>query len=1659
MDGLDGLSEPPVVEEVTSGVQIQEAPLQENYESPHEDEIQEGSSPVNNETDSNSNSNSKNTEEESDESYEDSLLLGDRILIESRRYGRTLGMIYFIDESLIRVLPDGVSDRLYDFPIEDGVPDPELGVTTIEVEEGPRLPFVDLVGLRSGSTIDTFQGDGTPIGIFTIKNVDVSSDSAIVVDENEDETLLEFNFRGIPRDSPFDVLRIAPEAAVEVKEEEKEGESEEEKEEKEGEEEDDFLELGFIELPVIQQIIEIARKDRIYPDASQKGDLLADLLSMLDRSTQKNPQVIKYLRSVVEMFHTLKLQSSDKKLSFETLSDILDNRNVPLARPVLTTKRVLILNYFDDYTKEDKETDQIIMKLYDPTFKNLNKYIETYGGLQNTEVTDVGISTWHRYLNGFFNDFPLGDVYKGSSYSFPSDGEYLRQEVPPTRIEGISHIGFGRDNLNSDTNVGDVSFSLRRGLGPTFVKKGLTETRIVSPGDSADSKYHILFPLTVASSLGATRSGSLLKDILRSHAVHQSLKDIFNSVGNPSDEPSSQNILLLRAEDATLANIQLTDYLNVVLKSLTPRGVGDLLVLLNDLGMLNKEFTVEQQEVINNRVKEVVLLLRGLIRSLRSQTETPTPNSESFSGQTYYNTMKELISEQPILAELYNELRQRTPGYATTDLGILGMLLVYAQDYAMAVLGRNATSIQKERIRATRDMFRQTLLKAQKARVNELEKGAPPEVNPCPHVKALSQVRRISDDSERLALLTKFIDRYQGGREDNWLTCIVCDQHLICQHELLQIQQYLHSREFDSLQKQIVLHFAGGTFGAKNICRNCGIPIGDIEFDRNIEFDDEGRPLNGRGVIVDQDAIEEENIEQQLGAPVGNEPEITFETPEKTMIYQTTRELCDRIGVFVDSAGYKNIVNRVNVQLLSFPSRARYEAAQKGRAKGSAVIDYDVYLNRFLIGLIGGCLLVEIQSKIPDYVVRYTVPGCRPGFDGFPLYPNADPASPNDSVGIHYIACAINGISKQSGPFFLTGWQKERSDEKRQGYIVKAIISSLQTFIVNDPVIQGLLEKKRDYQKEVFGKQADTGRPSEKLPPRFAPPIESDSESLRAQVEHPVVPEATGQKASKTIQSLNWIRIANSIAKQSAHIEANSPFTETGCCYTDIGNPHAFWNTNAAALPPLPPHTPISFAFGRQTWFFVPYVARSIESVEVEIPFDLAYKIFARLCYKGPRVGLPHELGYDGKCDWCDTEIPIEVLLPDVDKYGKSTASDSILLDSFTSQGIEITRSSFEELLNASHNRYIFDSYRPQKPLDAGALITKTSSISPQPLIAWKERVMSVMEKVSKLKGTATRVEVAETLSELTSGLEEAEMTVRSRIGQEAFDILLSISRESAGPIFEVLKAAFVIPIQRIYSNYNTNSLSVHSEYKLSRDHQDDIRGILEKHISVLTSTNTNELGDYGMKKYEFYIQQMSGVLELASEIRATRIPYGEILLPYIMRVFIFGPIADLVDPNKFPGSELSATSSLTEAGRASVSIQKTVRALIKKMNEEKLSYSPELIREKMAQAKQKENDATLDEFDKKSDEDRAIELVKKKLGIGRWAIGGSKLIWSYNADQYDKEREARLKEYNAAGETLNGVEPLGRPTDALGMTDYGQEYTEREGGYEYTFYDTADAE
>jgi hypothetical protein len=62
--------------------------------------------------------------------------------------------------------------------------------------------------------------------------------------------------------------------------------------------------------------------------------------------------------------------------------------------------------------------------------------------------------------------------------------------------------------------------------------------------------------------------------------------------------------------------------------------------------------------------------------------------------------------------------------------------------------------------------------------------------------------------------------------------------------------------------------------------------------------------------------------------------------------------------------------------------------------------------------------------------------------------------------------------------------------------------------------------------------------------------------------------------------------------------------------------------------------------------------------------------------------------------------------------------------------------------------------------------------------------------------------------------------------------------------------------------------------------------------------------------------------------------------------------------------------------------------------------------------------------------EQRKLDNLLQRLGMGKWAVGGTKAIWRYDPNQYVSEREAM---------------------EAAGITRFGPEVDvyERDGGYD----------
>ena len=160
-----------------------------------------------------------------------------------------------------------------------------------------------------------------------------------------------------------------------------------------------------------------------------------------------------------------------------------------------------------------------------------------------------------------------------------------------------------------------------------------------------------------------------------------------------------------------------------------------------------------------------------------------------------------------------------------------------------------------------------------------------------------------------------------------------------------------------------------------------------------------------------------------------------------------------------------------------------------------------------------------------------------------------------------------------------------------------------------------------------------------------------------------------------------------------------------------------------------------------------------------------------------------------------------------------------------------------------------------------------------------------------------------------------------------------------------------------------------------------------------------------------------------------------------------------MINSSEIPaGTEI--TSPVRSIGDPSMRFLLEIVALtLNKYGRERLSFNDQEIKELIAIRNEKERVNVVAEFNKLTDEERAVELMNKKLGIGKWAVGGTKLIYAYDKDYYDLERQKReaagIIDFPGLGpDQMEAFE--GGATDEFGFPMYSDNEFEREGGYDH---------
>jgi hypothetical protein len=1601
--------------------------------------------------------------------------LGDRVVIDSTKYGRTIGTVYYRSLERISVKPDGVSNMLHDFEVSEEedkeVYNEDDGVTgTYVIEKRKFESFVEQQDFRVNQIIDTFNAEGELYHSYKIVKVDKENDYIQIQDLEDEEVIndLNFNFIGIEADEDFKVISIRQLVGPDQNQQneaqvapEGEGKEDEEAEEEEQVPPRRIKILGFIEVALPTIFREAAAYEQRIPDNLQKVDALNDFISSLDPVLQKDSKSIRAVRVLVETLFNLKQDTvsynddgsirGPKEISAETLSELIKRVAIPLGRPVLDISKKEYLPTGDDEDTEDADIDAT--NIYPENFRRELLYMnDKKSTLVSSAVAGAPggqiVREWadeQSFLQKYLSPWRANSTTE-PLWTAISDSEFFRNEPPEyAQAEGETFFletvpgNLASHDPKNPPVFDEVPFGIERALSTTYRKGADRRKQVLVPEEKATMNSYLLFPIKVANQIGSKRSSSVAIDSGRSQLPTKIMKDILEASGSPTEVGSSSDLLLLDVEGNTLGNIPVADYIEGL--SVPALGLGDTFQTLEQYGMDNLELTPAMIGVLSKKIELYQGQLLSAIAALRKIIDSETGKAPEPNPFIEAPTILEEIRSQPTLVDDLEEFERINPALAQSDIGKVAYLMSKHPEYFQVAAGKNSVLIAKALLDSNNAMYLQTLRVANLLKYNELNSGMKPKPNNCRHVADLVSVRKIPDDGERMQKLTEFFKKYQGGRDGNWINCNLCKEHLLCLHERLQIQAYLNPVEKAAIEKEIVLKFSGGAFQGKYICRNCGQGIRDLDFDNSIEFDDDGKPKSGRAVLVDEDALFQERLELMTSIPIEPSERKQLKLNEnETKAYNIIREITIRLGILFDNDGYKRVIDKTVSLMNAFPTADKYIEQQK-KAK---MADWNVAYARNLICAAGVFSLLEIQTRIPSYQARKTVLQCEnPGFGGYPLDEDR-----TNKQGINYIVCAIESVRRIDGVWADTKFH-ERKDltaaQRQQGIMV--FMERILKSVISDDIIQAGLAAKRKYLEKQAEQGAPTG-PKDEIPATFLPEqIIITPEDAAKEAITPEVAENMGNRGKLSLVKL-WIRQAHLLAKKTASLTVGSPLSETTCCLANIEVPGTFWRS-ATDMPDIGKRVLTPYRAGQN--LMTEFLPREVGGDVAEPDKELYYRIFLKCCFQGPKIGYPHEPNLLNMCVNCGFQFPTIPAVMDSSTEGKSALS---------SQNVVTGTAEFTTLLDTIHNVNKVAPIPMPELQNIREIMAAFGSIQPAPLPGWQEVIQQTTESFLTLPPDADKGDIAVAAGPISEATSDSERVIRERFldpnYQIAFEEIVKLSWVN---FFQVLQAYFIVPFERILTQFDENALFIPIELKkaLSEEHvSKDLVPIIAGELSIV-KTKKDDIAkpafSLARAKIKYFLDQMAAILPFKNNIRPIVVPGRDRALIYIQRAIVYGPLATLVNAAELPPGAAVA-SPIRAAGDPSMRfLSELVAITLTKHKKERLTYSDQEIKELIAIRNEKERVNVIAEFDKMTDEERAVELINKKLGIGKWAVGGTKLIYAYDKDYYDLERQKR----EAAGIIdFPGLGPGqmeefdGRETDAYGFPVFGDEEMERQGGYDF---------
>ena len=301
------------------------------------------------------------------------------------------------------------------------------------------------------------------------------------------------------------------------------------------------------------------------------------------------------------------------------------------------------------------------------------------------------------------------------------------------------------------------------------------------------------------------------------------------------------------------------------------------------------------------------------------------------------------------------------------------------------------------------------------------------------------------------------------GEDAHWFYCKDTNIKLVPQSIFALASAYSSGGDYAAVQDRWCREV--GTLsedGDAIVDKHSGYELRKIDYVAEEGYDEAGYKVTSHGIL-------EKDLGTVASEALGTSGSLTkreikeakvFEDETTAITHNILTTLCNNMDISIDtgiSGAIEELVMRLSMELITSKDVLLSEKSYGKRAekiekeKGKAQIPYKLYKNQTIITIVGGVLLVAIQSVIPALKIRKTFPGCVRSFSGFPL-----DAGVEDMTGLRYVSCVLNKSKSSIEP-----WD---SIQKLTAPILeKRMKEVLERYVIQRIDVVEMMMKKKEY--------------------------------------------------------------------------------------------------------------------------------------------------------------------------------------------------------------------------------------------------------------------------------------------------------------------------------------------------------------------------------------------------------------------------------------------------------------------------------------------------------------------------------------------------------------------------------------------------------------------